>query len=447
MVESLCLRLEISPTSPEMPRMSGLGSGLLLDRSLRCGASFGRTMKELLEELERWGADVIFGRAKGFWAAMMRFFMSALSAVFRILVQIRIWRYRSGWRPQHHLCTQVVAIGNITVGGTGKTPVVELLARSLRDRGRKVAILSRGYKSRKLDRPQKWRDVDTDRLISGELMPKVVSTGDALLLDSKYAGDEPFMLARNLDRVAVVVDKDRVKSGRFAVSQLDADTLLLDDGMQYLDLAHGIDIVLVDAGSPFGTEALLPRGTLREPPKNLRRASYILLTKCTGASNEALIERIRKYNKTADIIECTHGPIYLEDVFNRERRPLEFLKDKWVGAISAIAVPEAFEGSLEKLGARVEIRRRFSDHHRFSRKDVEKFMQRCVERDMHMIVTTEKDAVRFPKPASIDVPVYFLRIEVEILKGQDIWDDMVHRLCHPLPAFETVLRNRHAYRL
>ena len=410
------------------------------------GASWGRAMKEWIEELERWGADVIFGRAKGFRAALMRFLMRALSGIFRILVQLRLWRYRSGWKQQHHLCTRVVAIGNITVGGTGKTPVVELLARSLRDRGRKVAILSRGYKSKKLDAPQKWRDAKGN-VIPGERMPKVVSTGSALLLDSKFAGDEPFMLARNLDGVSVVVDKNRVKGGRFAVENLDADTLLLDDGMQYLDLAHGIDIVLVDAGSPFGTEALLPRGTLREPPKNLRRASYILLTKCNGRSNEELIARIRRYNKTAEIIECTHGPIHLENVFTRERQPLAFLRDKWVGAISAIAVPEAFEGALEKLGARVEIRRRFSDHYRFSRKDVENFMQRCVERDMELIVTTEKDAVRFPHPASVDVPVYFLRIEVEILKGREIWEDLVHRICHPEPAFDGVLRNRHAYRL
>ena len=402
-------------------------------------------MKELIEELERWGADVIFGRAKGFRAAMMRFFMRALSGMFRLIVQIRIWRYRSGWRTQHHLGTQVVAIGNITVGGTGKPPVVELLARTLRDRGRTVAILSRGYKSKKLDRAQKWQD-PTGKVIPSEQMPKVVSTGRAILLDSKYAGDEPFMLARNLDGVAVVVDKDRVKGGKFAVGQLAVDTLLLDDGMQYLDLAHSIDLVLVDSGSPFGTEALLPRGTLREPPKNLGRASYILITKCSGASNELLISRLRKYNRTAEIIECTHGPIYLEDVFTQERMPLEILRDKWVGAISAIAVPEAFEGALEKLGARVEIRRRFSDHYRFSRKEVETFMQRCVERDMELIVTTEKDAVRFPRPSSIDVPVVFLRIEVEILKGREIWDDLIERVCNPPPVFQSVLRNRHAYR-
>jgi len=402
-------------------------------------------MKEFIEELERWGADVIFGRAKGFRATLMRFFMLALSGVFRVLVQIRLWRYRRGWKPQAHLGTQVVAIGNITVGGTGKTPVVELLARSLRDRGRSVAILSRGYKSKKLERPQKWSDRNGNPVPGGK-MPKVVSTGSALLLDSKYAGDEPFMLAKNLNGVAVVVDKNRIKGGHFAVSQLGADTLLLDDGMQYLDLAHSLDIVLIDSGSPFGTGALLPRGTLREPPKNLRRASYILITKCDGGSNEALITRIRKYNKTADIVECTHGPIYLENVFTREQQSLDFLTDKWVGAISAIAVPEAFEGALEKLGARVEIRRRFSDHYRFSRKEVESFMQRCVERDMELIVTTEKDAVRFPKPTSVDVPVYFLRIEVKILKGREIWDGLIDRICSPPPVFESILRTRDAYR-
>jgi tetraacyldisaccharide 4'-kinase len=403
-------------------------------------------MKEVLEELERWGADVIFGRARGFRAALMRFSMSALALLFRGMVQFRLWLFRSGWKEEHHLGTQVVSIGNITVGGTGKTPVVELLARSLRDEGRRVAILSRGYKSRKLDFPQKWRD-SSGRSIPEEAMPKVVSTGKSLLLSSKYAGDEPYMLARNLEGVSVVVDKDRVKGGRFATRHLEADTLLLDDGMQYLRMARGLNIVLVDAGAPYGTGSLLPRGTLREPPANLHRAHYILLTKCDGSSNDELIENIRKHNRTAGIIECTHGPVHLEDVFSRERRPLSDLAEKWVGAISAIAVPEAFEKSLRKLGAKVEITRRFSDHYRFLRKDVDRFMQRCVERDMEMILTTEKDAVRFPRPKSIDVPILFLRIEVEILKGRDIWQDMISRLVHPNPAAEHVLRNRNAYRI
>jgi tetraacyldisaccharide 4'-kinase len=402
-------------------------------------------MKELLAELERWGSDVIFGRARGFRAALMRMFMRTLSGIYRLIVQTRLYLFRNGWKRQHHLGTLVVSIGNLTVGGTGKTPVVELLARSLRDRGRRVAILSRGYKSRKLEAPQSWSGPNGQK-VPEEKMPKVVSTGHALLLDSKYAGDEPFMLARNLAGVAVVVDKDRVKGGRFAIHQLGTDTLLLDDGMQYLGLAHGIDIVLVDARSPFGTEALLPRGTLREPPKNLRRASYIFITKCDGTPNDTLISRIRRYNKTAEIIECTHGPIHLQNIFTGERRPLEFLKDKWVAAISGIAVPENFERSLEKLGARVEIRRRFSDHHRFSRKEIDKFMHRCVERDMELIVTTEKDAVRFPRPEELDVPIYFLRIEVDILKGHDVWELLLERLCNPRPPLDHLIRNRAAFR-
>jgi tetraacyldisaccharide 4'-kinase len=294
---------------------------------------------------------------------MTRFLMSWLSWIFCALVQLRIALYRKSFKSQEYLGTQVVAIGNLTVGGTGKTPVVELLAKSLRDRGRKVAILSRGYKSKKLDRPQKWTGID-GKPIPAERMPSVVSTGTSLLLDSKFAGDEPFMLARNLDGVSVIVDKDRVKGGRFAVRELQAETLLLDDGMQYLNLAHSFDITLIDSRSPFGTGHLLPRGTLREPPRNLRRASYILITKCDGSPNTELIARIRKYNPVADIIECAHSPVHLENLYTREREPLAFLEGKWVGAISAIAVPESFERSLTALGAKVEIKRHFSDHHR-----------------------------------------------------------------------------------
>lgn len=403
-------------------------------------------MKEYIEELEQWGADVIFGRARGFRAAMTRFLMLGLSGIFRGLVQARIALYRRGWKPQEYLGAQVISIGNLTVGGTGKTPVVELLAKSLRDRGRKVAILSRGYKSKRLERVQKWTGKD-GKPIPAERMPRVVSTGSALLLDSKFAGDEPFMLARNLDGVAVIVDKDRVKGARFAIGELQAETLMLDDGMQNLDLAHSIDIVLIDSRSPFGTGALLPRGTLREPPRNLRRASYILITKCDGSPNAELITRIRKYNATADIIECAHGPIHLENLYTREREPLSFLDGKWVGAISAIAVPENFERSLAALGAKVEIKRHFSDHHRFNRRDVDDFMQRCVERDMEMIVTTEKDAVRFPLPTEINVPIYFLRIEVQILSGQDAWDGMVDLLCDPPPVRDSLLKNAGAFRV
>ena len=155
---------------------------------------------------------------------------------------------------------------------------------------------------------------------------QVVSDGKEVFLDSETAGDEPYMLATNLDGVAIVVDKDRVKAGLHAIKEFDVDTLLLDDGLQYLRLRHRLDIVLIDKYSPFGNEKLLPRGTLREPPKNLKRASYIFITKCDGSSNEELIQRIRKYNRTAEIIECAHEPKYLENIDTNERLPLDHLK-------------------------------------------------------------------------------------------------------------------------
>jgi len=391
-------------------------------------------MSERLKEFEQWGEDVIFGKAKGLRANLMRLILRILSWIFRGLVALRLNLFKRGWKKQTHLGTMVISIGNITMGGTGKTPVVELFAKTLRDRGRKVSILSRGYKSKTLDIPQEWHKKENGELIEEEAMPKVVSCGKGVKLDVQYAGDEPYMLAKNLDDVSVVVDKDRVKGGKFAIQELDSDILLLDDGMQFLKIAHSIDIVLVDSNSPFGTGTMMPRGTLREPPRNLCRADYIFITKCRKAHNEKLIKKIRKHNKVAEIIECTHGPVHLENVFSGEVKPLSFLKGKYISAISGIAVPESFEEKLTELGANVLFHRTFSDHYSFSQNDIDRFMARCMRRDADFIVTTEKDAVRFLKPTELDVEVYFLRIEVDILSGAEVWDRLISRTCgEPTP--------------
>ena len=379
-------------------------------------------------ELEKWATDVIFGRARGFWPSMMRIALRGLSWLYRLGVKLRLRLYRKGWKPQTNLGTMVVSIGNLTVGGTGKTPVVERFARELSAKGRKVVILSRGYKSKDLEEPQKWTNPDTGEVITSP--PKIVSDGREVLLTAKYAGDEPYMLARNLPGVGVVVDRDRVRGGRFAVRELGADVLLLDDGLQYLNLAHSLDVVLVDQNAPFGNNYILPRGTLREPPRNLRRADYIFLTKCDGESNDALVKKIRKYNKEAEIMQCTHGPKHLKGVFHDEVLPLEALEGKYIGAISGIAQPKSFDRLLKKLGGKVLFHTTFADHHAFTAKEIEPFMYRCVNRGVDMIVTTEKDAVRFPMPTEMDVPIYFLRIEVRILDGEEIWEKCVERICH-----------------
>lgn len=386
-------------------------------------------MPHTQEQLEQFVVDVILERRNGFRASLLRSVLGGLSKIYEGAVSARLWLYRNRVLRERTLGCLVVSIGNLTVGGTGKTPVVEKFARSLQDGGRRVAILSRGYKSvkhpffkRLLGKLQGKNEIDP---------PRVVSDGRSLLLDSKTAGDEPYMLAANLPDIPVIVDKDRVKSGKHAIAELNCDTLILDDGLQYLRLKHRLDIVLVDRWQPFGSERLLPRGTLREPPRNLKRASYIFITKCNGSSNEELVHRIRQHNRTAEIIECEHRPCYLQHLETRAIVPLEDLRGAKVGTVSAIAVPESFEDGVRKLGASIEATCRFMDHHRFTEQEIITFINCCVESDVDMIITTEKDAVRFPRLARIDVPIYFLRVEIGIISNAESFDQCIARICQP----------------
>ena len=388
-------------------------------------------MRRWLEGFEQFAIDVILERRYGKRAAVLRWLLYGLSWIFRGAVQTRLWLYQHRFLRERTPGCLVISIGNLTVGGTGKTPVVEKFARTLQDKGRCVAILSRGYKSKKpplLRRLQrKWLGIERRK-------PRIVHDGQRLLLDSRFAGDEPFMLARSLGNVAVLVDKDRAKSALHAIRHMGADTLILDDGMQYLHLRHRLDICLIDRQAPFGNEFLLPRGTLREPPRNLRRASYIFITKSEGHGNEDLVRRIRRYNRTAEIIECAHRPLYLQHVRTAERLPLEHLAGKYVGAISGIAQPGSFEDKLRDLGAHLEITRRFADHHRFTEKELQEFLARCARRDLDLAITTEKDSVRFPPGMHVfEVPVFYLRVEIEILTGQESWEHLVERICKPQP--------------
>ncbi len=389
-------------------------------------------MPRRLDELEQYAIEVILEKRQGFRAGLLRVVLRLLSFLYLAIVQFRLYLYRNRILKDRQLGCPVISIGNLTVGGTGKTPVVEKFAKALQNGGRRVAILSRGYKS--VDRRHKTTWWEKLLAQGSENPPRIVSDGKSVLLDSATAGDEPYMLASNLKGVAVVVDKDRVKGGLHAIKHLDVDTLLLDDGLQYLHLKHRIDIVLVDRQAPFGNEHLLPRGTLREPPRNLRRASYILITKCDGESNDDLIRRIRRYNRTAEIIECRHRPLYLKHVYKDERLPLEYLNGLYIGSFCGIAAPESFESGLRGLGANIELSRHFADHHRYTERELTQFLQRCVRRDVSAVITTEKDAVRFPLIDLLEVPIYYLRVEIEIVKGQKTWELCLQRICTPPSA-------------
>ena len=391
-------------------------------------------MSRSLENLEQFAIDVILERRVGVRAALLRSLLYGLSLIYERGVQLRLWLYRKRVFRERALGCLVISIGNLTVGGTGKTPIVEKFARALQGGGRRVAILSRGYKS--VPRPSKRGLLARLRNMNAD-PPRVVSDGQSLLLDSLRAGDEPYMLAQNLKNVVVLVDKDRVKSGLFAIELMNVDTLLLDDGLQYLHLKHRLDIVLIDRQAPFGNEFLLPRGTLREPPRNLRRASYVFITKSTGQSNDQLIKRISRYNRTAEIIECAHQPLHLQNVATSEIVSLDKLSGAFIGSICGIAAPDSFEGGLKELGARIEIAKRYIDHHRYTEAELRSFINRCIRRDLEMIVTTEKDAVRFPLLGKTEVPIFFLRVEIEILSGHETWEQCVSRICKPQPILSS----------
>jgi tetraacyldisaccharide 4'-kinase len=349
------------------------------------------------------------------------------SRLYRLVIQFRVFLYAKGILRHHTLGCQVISVGNMTVGGTGKTPVVEVFARELAKEGRRVAVLSRGYK--KKEPPFLERVIDRILVRNRRRPPRVVSDGDTLLLDSAMSGDEPYMLASNLPDVCVLVDSDRVKSGAYAINKLNCDTLVLDDGFQYLALKHRVEIVLVDRTNPFGNERVLPRGILREPIKNIRRADFIFLTKSDGSDTSEIKTRLRSYNPSAEIIECKHCARHLQNVFTAEQRGLDFLKGRRVAALSGIAVPSGFEGELERRGATIVQRRRFADHHCYSQQEIIDVINSSRELDAEAIVTTEKDAVRFPRLDRQDVPVFFLRVDIEILSGEEDFRECISRIC------------------
>ena len=358
---------------------------------------------------------------------LLLWFLKQLSYIYKTVVQLRLFLYEKRILRHHTLGCQVISVGNLTVGGTGKTPVVEIFARSLQKEGRKVAILSRGYKKKE---PGFWeKTVDRILLRDRNRPPRVVSDGKTLLLDSEMGGDEPYMLASHLPDVTVLVDKNRVKSGRYAINKMGCDTLVLDDGFQYMALKHRLEIVLVDKRNPFGSGYVLPRGILREPIRNIKRANFIFITKCDGSGVEELRERLRKLNDHAEIIECAHKARYLQNVFSSERKELDILKNMPVTVLSGIAAPDGFDQDLQRHGANIVLRQRFADHHRYSQQELIDVINDSLASKADAIITTEKDAVRFPKVERLDVPIYFMRVDIELLSGTEDFNECISRIC------------------
>jgi tetraacyldisaccharide 4'-kinase len=375
-------------------------------------------MRSKIGKFEVFCADIIYDRWTNSHCKIVAWPLFALSKLFERIVRLRYWLYGRNIFLSHSLGCPVIVIGNLTVGGTGKTPIVEKFARELCLRGRKVAILSRGYKSKgeaKLKTFLRWMTHGK------ELPPRVVSNGKKILLTSELAGDEPYMLAKNLPNVVVIVDKDRVKAGRYAIKQYGANILILDDGFQYLPLRGHMSLLLVDQTNPFGNGKLLPRGILREPVDHLRRASHILLTKSDLSQGKLAENTIHKFLPGKELIKCCHKPKYLCSLHDeKETLPMDVLANRIICVFSGIAMPDSFEHFLEVQGAKILYKKRFVDHHRFTEQELDHLYDIALRQGASLVITTEKDAVRMPRHYVCQLPTYFLKIEIEIISGENV---------------------------
>ena len=308
------------------------------------------------------------------------------------------------------LKAKVISVGNITLGGTGKTPLVIYLAHKFKEKRVKVAVLTRGYKRRKKELIELAGD-DQNRIHWTE------------------AGDEPYLIASRLADVPVVVSKNRSISGAYAERKHQPDLLLLDDGFQHWRLSRDLDIVVIDSMNPFGNLKLFPAGILREPLSSLKRADIFLLNNADQVPNKQdLIGVLRSYNQDAPIIESTYKINSTERLFSRSANsgglPSQVqegeLRGEKVLAFSGIGNPVSFEKSLEFLEVEVLKHHKFPDHFFYQEADILNLQKDAQKLGADFLITTEKDSVRIPMMNKLQIPIYVLRIDLVIIKGEEI---------------------------
>lgn len=326
-------------------------------------------------------------------------------------VECRNGLYNRNLLHAHRLPCPVISVGNITVGGTGKTPTVIMLAKLLLTHGYHPAILSRGYGGTKG---------------SGVL---VVSDGKSVLADHRAAGDEPVLIARSVPAVPVITGANRHLAGFTAIDRFGADTLILDDGFQHRALTRDVDIVLLDAARPFGNGHLLPRGPLREPPKNLSRASVIVITDTEPDRKEEdnLNATLAVHAPAATLFHGFRRASEITDGFLSTTIPAESLAHEKVLAFSGIASPEGFQKTLASLCGRLIRFIAFPDHHRYRRSNIDDILRIARESTADRILTTEKDAVKLVDFPDFVRNISVVRIEMNI---------------HPAAAFEHTILER-----
>ena len=342
--------------------------------------------------MKRYIRDIMYGERRDAlsWAALPC--LSVASYLYMALAAANNFFYNAGLFKSYRAAPLVISVGNITLGGTGKTPFTVMLAKRLSGKAKKAAVLIRGYGE------DEWK-----------------------MLENKLKG---------LD-VEVFVGRDRVKTAGEA-DRRGADTLILDDGFQHRRLKRDLDIVLLDSANPFGNRRIFPRGILREPPANLKRAGLIVLTKTDKEnSNVAAVEKeLKKIAPHVPVARAFHRPEGLFELWKGARRDIAALKGKRVCIFSAICDPGYFRHSVEKAGANVCREFVFPDHYSYGAEDLKRIFLKCKLENIDTVITTEKDAVKLRgfSDARDFLKILVLSVEIEITDGEKNLDDALRRL-------------------
>lgn len=360
-----------------------------------------------LQNIESYFLEVIKQQRPGISAKILRGFLLLLSWCFQWYTICRNWLFDHGWLRCH--CPPVplvISIGNIVTGGTGKTTVTLLLAKEFHG-NIPLAILSRGYRSKAENQKE----------------PTFICSSKGPIYPASYCGDEPFLLAQNLPEALIFVGKNRHKTSVMA-AKAGAKLILLDDGMQHRRLSRDLDIVVMDSKDLFGHGYFLPRGFLRESVRSLSRANLIILNHIeTSEQFIAAKAQFACYSK-APVVGAR---LQVSDIFDFKGEKIETLVHKKVGIFCGIANPEYFAQSVENQGAKIIGKCITSDHCAIDQLALDKFAKHCKGLGAELLLCTEKDRVKFGETLNLTLPVAWLKVELTIVEGADVWQTFVNK--------------------
>lgn len=346
------------------------------------------------------------GFSQNLAAVLLRFFSSLFLATWWVRKTV----YRSGLFKRKRLPCPVLSVGNITTGGTGKTPLVIFLAKHFTDQGRRVAVLSRGY----------GRKTDPSSLVW-------VSNGKKILATPEEGGDEPVLIARNVPQAAVLVCKDRYRAGLEAIKEFKPDLFILDDGYQRrFELHRDLDILAIDGVNPFSTGYVLPAGLLREPLESLAEADVFVVNKVNlSRSPEDVRTVLQRHNPRAYLVEAKYRPAVLRDLHTGKEMKPAALERMSVGAFSGVASSTSFVRTLADMKVLIHHSYNLRDHYAYTRVNLKEILNDAHMRGLQYLVTTEKDAVKIPQDLEFTVPILVLEIHWEAVSGKHHWESVL----------------------